>query len=482
MYRSGGLRALAPPAPALRLEVRLIELVVHDLAGLEAANALIRLAGRPNLTFLDSAMRHDALGRFSYLMADPFATFTVRDGQACWNGMPEGQEPVAALKHRLAACKLEAPPGLPPLVGGAAGVFAYEFAHALEKLPRLAGADVPDAVLHFYDVVLAFDHVQGCGWLISSGLPEDDADRRRERAEMRAVTFLEGLGREQPPRDAAPARLDWKRTIGRQAYEEQVARVVEYILAGDIFQANIAQRFEADLPEGLAPLDLYLALRQVNPATFSAWLDYDEAQVASCSPERFLRLQDGMVETRPIKGTVRRAADPSKDAALARQLLESEKDRAENVMIVDLLRNDLSRVCRPGSVDVPSLCEVESYAGLHHLVSVVRGRLREGLGAADLLAATFPGGSITGAPKIRAMEIIGALEQRPRGVYCGSIGWLGFDGSMDTSIAIRTVTMTGRRATFSAGGGITALSKPAEEYEETLVKADRILAALGGPL
>jgi para-aminobenzoate synthetase component I len=257
-----------------------------------------------------------------------------------------------------------------------------------------------------------------------------------------------------------------------------VARVVEYILAGDIFQANISQRFWGELPEGVDALALYRRLRRRNPAQFAALLDYGDITIASASPERFLSLDDGLVETRPIKGTRPRGDTPEEDARLAAELLGSEKDRAENVMIVDLLRNDLSRVCRDHSVLTPEICVLESYATVHHLVSTITGRLLPDSDAVDLLRATFPGGSITGAPKFRAMEIIAEIEPTRRGPYCGAIGWLGFDGSMDTSITIRTYCMKGRTVTFQAGGGITADSDPAAEYEETLAKARALVAAL----
>jgi para-aminobenzoate synthetase component I len=264
----------------------------------------------------------------------------------------------------------------------------------------------------------------------------------------------------------------------RAAYEVAVARVIEYILAGDIFQANISQRFRAELPDGADALALYRRLRRRNPAPFAALLDYGDVAIVSASPERFLSFHDGLVETRPIKGTRPRGATPEEDARLAAELLGSEKDRAENVMIVDLLRNDLSRVCRDHSVLTPEICTLESYATVHHLVSTVTGRLQPDVDSVDLLRATFPGGSITGAPKFRAMEIIAELEPTRRGPYCGAIGWLGFDGSMDTSITIRTYCLKGRTVTFQAGGGITADSDPAAEYEETLAKARALVAAL----
>jgi para-aminobenzoate synthetase component 1 len=266
--------------------------------------------------------------------------------------------------------------------------------------------------------------------------------------------------------------------MSRPIFEAAVARTRELILAGDIFQANIAQRFSAPLPAGWDPLGIYAQLRAANPATFGAFVAGSDQTILSMSPERFLRLRGDRVETRPIKGTRPRSADPAEDRRLADELVASEKDRAENVMIVDLLRNDLSRVARPGTVEVPVLCGLETYASVHHLVSSVTAQLRTDADALDLLAACFPGGSVTGAPKIRAMEIIHALEPDRRGVYCGAIAHFGFDGGFDSNIAIRTLVCSGNEASLHAGGGITLLSDPAGEFEETLVKARRVFEAL----
>jgi len=255
-----------------------------------------------------------------------------------------------------------------------------------------------------------------------------------------------------------------------------VARVIEYICAGDIFQANLSQRLEAPLVG--TPLELYRRLRSRNPAPFSAFLDFGELVVASSSPERFLRVEDGHVEARPIKGTRPRGVGPEHDAALALALAESDKDRAENVMIVDLLRNDLSRVCEPGSVRVPELFTLEHYATVHHLVSTVVGDLVPTSDPADLVRAAFPGGSITGAPKVRAMQIIAELEPTRRGVYCGAIGYWSTTGAFDTSIVIRTYLVLGDVVYFQAGGGIVADSEPEQEYRETLDKAGGLIAAL----
>jgi para-aminobenzoate synthetase component 1 len=261
----------------------------------------------------------------------------------------------------------------------------------------------------------------------------------------------------------------------------RVRRTLDFIRAGDIYQANITAPFVAELPEAVRPADVFVALQAANAAPFSAYIACGgDAAVASVSPERFLRLDArGAIEARPIKGTRPRGATAAQDAAQAAELSASDKDRAENLMIVDLLRNDLSRVALPGSVRVPVLCGLESFASVHHLVSVVEAILRPGLGAIDLLRAALPGGSITGAPKIRAMQIIAELEQQARGPYCGSAAWIGFDGAMDSSILIRTLTVTGDRVVAQAGGGIVDDSDPAAEWDELIVKIVPMLRALG---
>jgi para-aminobenzoate synthetase component 1 len=297
---------------------------------------------------------------------------------------------------------------------------------------------------------------------------------------------MPGLRNKTRPTTAAPAYLVegwWPRSLElrssftREGYLEAVARVREYIFAGDIFQANLSQRFEASL-DGSA-WSFYRRLRARNAAPFAVYMDCHEAAIVSASPERFLRVDvAGHVETRPIKGTRPRGVGPEHDAALGQALAESAKDRAENLMIVDLMRNDLSRVCAPGSVRVSELFSLEHYPTVHHLVSTVVGNLESGRDALHLLRAAFPGGSITGAPKLRAMEIIAELEPSRRGVYCGSIGYWSLTGELDTSIAIRTAVVQGGRVYVSAGGGIVADSDPAEEYDETLDKARGLIDAL----
>ena len=431
-----------------------------------------RLSHLPNLLFLDSAARGPT-GRYSYLAADPVRVFSSR--------FPDD----ALTEARAAMTRFATMPvrGLPPFQCGLAGFIGYDHGRIFERLPapRSDDLDVPDVWLGLYDWVIAWDHETDEAWLVSSGIPERGAAARRRASERaRAVLGLiaeAGAAAPAPSEPVAPATIPPVSNFSRAGYMEAVARVREYILAGDVFQVNISQRFEAPLP--CAPLELYRRLRARNPAPYSAYLGAGSFQVMSASPERFLRLDGQRVDTRPIKGTRPRDPDPARDAALARELASSAKDRAENVMIVDLLRNDLSRVCLPGSVAVPALLSLETLPTVHHLVSTVTGQLDRACDAFDLVRAAFPGGSITGAPKVRAMEIIAELEPVRRSVYCGSIGYFALSGDMDTSIVIRTYVASGGRAYFGAGGGVVADSDPAAEYEETLHKARALIGALG---
>jgi para-aminobenzoate synthetase component 1 len=458
---------------------------VHELPHADMEAHAERLAGARYLAFLDSAMPHAALGRFSYLAADPYAVLEADGvGGATFDGRPVEGDPLGALTRALEMSRAPARPELPPFQGGAAGFISYDYGRRLERLPAVEIDDlaVPDAVLPLYDWVVACDHARGKAWLISTGAPEPEGAARDARARARAEGVLALLSRPAPPRAAGGARppLVFSSNFTRDAYVEAIAKTVDYVLAGDIFQTNVAQRFIADLPADFDAWAFYRRLRARNAAPFGAYLAFGDVTVCSSSPERFVSVEGDRVEARPIKGTAKRWADPHADGSASRALLDSEKDRAENVMIVDLLRNDLSRVCRPGTVEVPKLCGLETYASVHHLVSVVTGRLKAGLGVVDLLRASFPGGSITGAPKLRAMEIIAELERHARGVYCGSIGWIGFSGDADFNIAIRTATIAKGKALFQAGGGITALSDPAAEYDETLTKARAVFDAFGG--
>jgi para-aminobenzoate synthetase component 1 len=411
------------------------------------------------------------MGRYSYLTADPTRVWTSHPA--------DSGDVLQDAAGYLATYRAEPLPGLPPFQGGVAGFLGYEFGRRLERLPAPRSDDLglPDAWLGAYDWVIAWDHAEGRAWLVAG---QRGSEAAGQSAEGRIRDVTRRLSESRAPRAsqaaAAASPSTFQSGFTRDEYLRAVERIREFILAGDIFQANLSQRFEAPWPGD--SFDFYRRLTAVNPAPFTAYFRGDGFAVASASPERFLMVDpSGQVETRPIKGTRSRGATADEDRRLAEELLASEKDRAENVMIVDLLRNDLSKVCRPGTVEVPALCALMSHPTVHHLESIVTGRLEAGRTATDLLRAAFPGGSITGAPKVRAMEILAELEPVARGVYCGAIGWMSVTGAMDTSIAIRTVTFKGGRAYFHAGGGIVADSVPALEYQETLDKVAGIRRA-----
>lgn len=469
--------------------------VIEELSPqLNPAEILRKLASLPFPIFFDSVQRHPLLGHYSYLSADPFEWITSRRGTVNFASRNSSLEadPFLVLHTELERYRTRTIPGLPLFQGGAAGLFGYDLCHHIERLPRplVDEFEVPDLAIGLYDWVLAFDHVADRCWLISTGFPEVDLDARSHRAGRRMLQvkrWLEGpapaLVQGRTMRQVLPtcqwptsAHQSLTSSFSRDAYMQAVRRAIEYVHAGDCFQVNLSQRLL--YPSEMHPAELYLRLRERNPAPFAGYFDLGEFAIASASPERFLLALDGQVETRPIKGTRQRGATDIQERELIAELLSSAKDRAENIMIVDLLRNDLGRVCRYGSIDVSAVCRLESFAYVHHLVSEVRGQLRAGLGPMDLLRAAFPGGSVTGAPKIRAMEIISELEPTTRGPYCGSLGFVGFDQSMDTSILIRTFTIGKGWVQFSVGGGIVADSDPTREYEETWHKAEGLLRAL----
>lgn len=446
--------------------------------------AVVRsLGAAPGVAFLDSAKRDSELGRWSFVAYDPIGRFDVRGGQATWNGGALSGDPLGHLEGLLVAQKTVPVADGPPFQSGAVGWIAYEAASLCEPAVVHASGRPRQVGLWVYDSVLAIDHNEARAWLsLSPRHDESDfeahcrlAARARAIAAMVATATYPGT-----PPPLLPLSA-WRSNFRRDNYEAAVARVIEYIRSGDIFQANIAQRFAAHFSGRLDPLAVYQRLHTLNPATFAALLcEPDGSYVASSSPERLVELRGDGVSARPIKGTRRRSAHPGEDAAIAAELEACEKDRAENIMIVDLLRNDLSRVCAPGSVQVDKLCGLESYSSVHHLVSAISGRLEAGGEAIALLGATFPGGSITGAPKIRAMEIIREIEGVDRGNYCGAIGYFDFGGDLDLNISIRTVEVGHGVASFGAGGGITLLSDPAAEYDESLAKAERIFEAFSG--
>jgi para-aminobenzoate synthetase component 1 len=427
--------------------------------------------------FLLHSAATDERARWSFFGADPFAVFRGPDFESA-----------RGLWRRLSADARagDAPPTLVPFTGGVVGYWAYDFGRRLERLPDSAKDDLglPDVVLAFYDVVGAYDHDARQAWLFSSGLPLDREPRAgRARDRMRQFAQLFASGRRTTMR--LPVRrsevVHPRSTFTPDGYRRAVEAVKEQIAAGEIFQANLSQRWT--LPVKTAdPTTLALALSDAlalfSPAPYAAFLGASDHAVASASPERFLELRGRRVETRPIKGTRPRGTTEEEDSRLRAELVASEKDRAENVMIVDVLRNDLGRVCDIGSVSVEALCELEVFPQVFHLTSTVTGVLREGADAFDLLQACFPGGSITGAPKIRAMEILESQEPVRRHLYTGSIGYLDWRGDADWNIAIRTAVVTPTAVHFAAGGGITADSDPDAEYRETLHKAEGMRVAL----
>jgi para-aminobenzoate synthetase component 1 len=429
-----------------------------------------RLAQQPWFVLLDSCRGLSGSGRFDIMAWAPGTTLVTRGGltrvQERGRARESVADPFALLAARLAR---EAPHPDLPFTGGALGVFGYDLARRWERLPVAAARDldVPDMAVGIYDRCLVVDHEQRAAWFVHRGLAAEEVARALAAIAVPRALTPPAFG----PRFVVQSAV--RPDISLAAYADAFARIQRYIHDGDCYQVNYAQRFAADAAGD--PWDAYLRLRNRNAAPFAAFLRLPGAAVLSSSPERFLAVRDGGVETRPIKGTRPRAAEPGRDRALAAELAASAKDRAENLMIVDLLRNDLGRCCVPGSIRVPQFCAIESFARVHHLVSSVTGRLAPGVHALDLLRACFPGGSITGAPKLRAMAIIEELEPARRSVYCGAIGYVGHDGQMDTNIAIRTLLHHRNRLYCWAGGGIVADSVLAEEYQESLDKAAALL-------
>lgn len=453
--------------------------------------AFQQLATQRHCIFFDSARRSDlsqpdSLGRYSFVAADPVAVLSGGDSDAL--------NLMESINGHLIEFATDAVNGLPPFQGGVAGLWSYDLARCFERLPRHHFDEFQMPLLHVgvYDVVLAFDHKTEQGWLVSQGYSECDPEGRKRKAEQRAKHFLSLLDKpvsrvgESAPvtslklTDLAPSfetqHAGLYSNFERAAYVDAVQKVIDYIHAGDAFQVNLAQRLICEAK--LDSVSLYLQLREKNAAPFAGYYDLGDRQTVSASPERFLRHRNGVVDARPIKGTRQRSPLPEADLFTGAALKASQKDLSENVMIVDLMRNDLSRVCEDDSVEVSKLCGLETFEFVQHLVSVVEGRLRADASPIDLIRATFPGGSITGAPKVRAMEIISELEPTARGAYCGSMGYIGFDGSMDLSILIRTITASHGWWQLPVGGGVVANSEPVAEYEETWHKAEGMLRAI----
>ena len=441
----------------------LIELPYHENSALLFEN----IADWPWAVFLDSGRHDPSRSRYDIIAADPWATLITRGGMTEIHTRDSvrisPEDPLVLLREIV--CLRADPIGPLPFYGGAIGYFGYDLSRRFERLPTLATDDerLPEMAFGVYDWAVVVDHLEQRTWLASRGCDQ----RTLENWQSLEHRFSEPVAVHVRPGFRTTSSI--RSSVTREQYIQAFEHIKRYLVEGDCYQVNLAQRFEVQAQGD--PWSAYQALRLLNPAPFSAYLNLPFVKILSSSPERFLQVRNSRVETRPIKGTRSRAGHPRLDAERIRELRGSAKDRAENVMIVDLLRNDLAKNCRVGSVKVPRLFEVESFASVHHLVSTISGELQPNKDAIDLLRGCFPGGSITGAPKLRAMQIIEELEPYRRGVYCGSIGYIGYDGAMDTNIAIRTLTLNDAHAYFWAGGGIVADSVAADEYQETLDKA-----------
>lgn len=452
------------------------------LADFNPHEILKRLRAEEFPCFLDSVAGPKDLAKHSILAWDPWAVLVCEGGKSSLRlrdgeSIPLPDSPLEAMRGVLS--KLHVAPDSPKpfsFSGGAIGWLSYDLGRWIEKLPPTPVDDLrfPELYLAFFDRVIVWEAgrpetAQLLSWSQDSG-SKDDAHESTESANKRVMERKPATGSLEL-RGALSADHD------RRSYTEAVRRAKEWILDGDIYQVNLSQRFEARI-QGPS-WALYERLRRENPAPYAAFLSTPWGDALSSSPELFLRIRGRQIETRPIKGTRPRCGDAARDALARESLLASEKDRAELTMIVDLERNDLKRVCETGSVEVPRLCGLEEYETVFHLVATIQGRLRREVDFADCLRAAFPGGSITGAPKIRAMEIISQLERSARSLYTGSIGWIGYDGDAEWNIAIRTLLRQGEKVCYRVGGGIVADSDPDAEYEETLHKGRGLARALG---
>jgi para-aminobenzoate synthetase component 1 len=424
--------------------------------------------------FLDSNLNSNPLGRYSFLGCNPFYVLETK-----------GTDPFAELRRLLDRYRIRPLNKISPFSAGAVGYLAYDLGFALEKkLSRRVRDDlsIPDCLFGFYDTVIIYDHLKKTLFLLSSGLPETKYSLAKIRAQTRLKETISLISqtrvnkRQKTPHKKHSCGTSIKSNFSIEEYIRAIKKAKEYIKKGDIYQVNLSQRFMSGTR--CAGYEIYSRLRNLSPSFFSAYLDCGDFQIISSSPERFLKLKGRDVYTRPMKGTRPRSKDKSQDQMLKRELLESAKDKAELIMIVDLERNDLGRVCNYGSVKIKSLRELEEYNTVFQTTATIKGLLHKDRDRIDLIKACFPGGSITGCPKIRAMEIIEELEPTRRCIYTGSLGYLSFCGNMDLNILIRTIIKKQDKIYFQVGGGIVADSKPDDEYQETLVKAKAMIEAV----
>ena len=461
-------------------------------------SAFLKLAPAETPGFLLESVEHgERWGRFSFVGRDPSLVLVAREGVITLTGeapgvaIPTDRGVLAAVEAILSGYRAPPLPDLPPLHGGVVGYIGYDVVREVERLPNVPPDDLgrPDAVLSVIGQVAAFDHLRQRVYLVDNvvvgggaAASDTDLDAAYDRAAARVDELAADLGRPlayvpaEPP-DPSDPLPEVRSTVGREAYCRAVEKAQEHIRAGDIFQVVPSQRFDLDL--GAEPFDVYRVLRQVNPSPYMYFLRHPDITVVGSSPEPMVQLRDGRVVTRPIAGSRPRGVTEEDDRALAAELIEDPKELAEHVMLVDLARNDVGRVVRFGTEQVDEFLTVERYSHIMHLTSQVSGELSPGKGPIDVLRATFPAGTVSGAPKVRAMEIIDELEPSKRGPYAGVVGYFDFSGNLDTAIAIRTMTVTADgRASVQAGGGVVADSVPEKEYEESCNKAAALLAAV----
>ncbi len=452
---------------------------------------------RKNTIFLDSAKGSMKIAQYSFIAANPYLIFRLKDGEVEIEDTSTGRKtlsfrkPFERLNELLGGYPQKMIPGLPPFQGGAVGLLSYDFARYIEQLPTYARDDlqIPDVHFLFFETVYAFDHLLRQAWIICApgarfaGLGYGEIsnidwaqayDDSLEAISRGGMLYPQKVGNIQKSMNGA---LPVTYEMSKNQYMAMVRRAKAYIAAGDIFQANLSQRIFAEVG-GEDPWPIYEVLREVNPSPFAAYADFGDYQIVSSSPERLIEVKGHVVETRPIAGTRPRGKDRDEDFLMRSELLLNEKERAEHIMLIDLERNDIGRVSRYGSVIVDELMITEDYSHVIHIVSNVRGLINEGMTCLDVVRASFPGGTITGVPKVRCMEIIDELEPVRRGPYTGSLGYIGFSGNMDLNIIIRTFVIKQGRAYIQAGAGIVADSDPEREYFETLKKAEALVNTL----
>ncbi len=487
----------SPPTPdlagfrQLARERRVIPVTRRLLADGETPLSVYRklAGGRPGTFLLESAELGGVWSRYSFVGARSHATLTERDGQAHWLGpapvgVPTDGDPLDALQATLAALHTERLPGLPPLTGGLVGIIGYDAVRRLERLPELTTDDlhVPEIAMMLATDLAVLDHADGSVLLIANAINYDATDERVDWAHDDAVERLDRMTRElAEPAPATVAAFEaaepqYQRGRTSEDYRAAVERAKEEIRAGEAFQVVVSQRFT--MQTDADPLDVYRMLRATNPSPYMYLLRFEGFDVVGSSPEALVKVADGRAMMHPIAGTRWRGATPEEDAALAADLLADPKERAEHLMLVDLGRNDLGRVCAPGSVEVVDFMSVERFSHVMHIVSTVVGQVADGTTAYDVLASCFPAGTLSGAPKPRAMELIEELEPTRRGVYGGCVGYLDFAGDADTAIAIRTAYLRDGVAYVQAGAGIVADSDPAAEDDECRNKAMAVLRAV----